>query len=225
MREESASGYSHTRNRSLVRDVMARLRLGWQSGLRELGKKSRSPWAVFILECLCSPRLSGAICPSGRALARTMAEAVPSGHGLIVELGAGTGSVTSALLKKGIAPERLITVEQSAALAEVLKRRFPAIRVIHGDAAVLTQLLPEGEVDCVVSSIPLVSLPGPTRTAIVSEVIKVLKGGQMIQFTYWWGGAYLSQFGFKHVKSQFVLKNMPPARVMTFQGAGPKPIT
>lgn len=45
------------------------------------------------------------VCPSGMPLARSMAAFAPrKGDGLVVELGAGTGTVTRQLLDAGIAP-------------------------------------------------------------------------------------------------------------------------
>ena len=44
--------------------------------------------------------------------------------GLVVELGGGTGVITAALLARGVAPERLVVVEQSPALAAHLRQRF-----------------------------------------------------------------------------------------------------
>lgn len=171
---------------------------------------------VFIREWLRSPRLIGAVCPSGTALAEAMAAEVPDGHGLVVELGAGTGAVTRALLDGGVSTDRLIAVERSAVLAEVLRRRFPGLTVIEGDAADLSRMLPTGPVDCVVSSIPLVSLPKNEREAVIDEIKKVLQGRRLIQFTYFWGRRLLEKSGLPLVNSRRVLKNLPPARVLTF---------
>ena len=58
------------------------------------------------------------VCPSGMPLARSMAAFAPrKGDGLVVELGAGTGTVTRQLLDAGIAPRRLVVVEQSPVMA------------------------------------------------------------------------------------------------------------
>lgn len=200
----------------MARFFAGQMRNVWNIGLRKVKHTDFSPLMVFTREWLHSPRKTGAVCPSGQALAQVMAEAVPSGSGLVVELGAGTGSVTAALLRRGIAPERIIAVEQSAAMVRFLCRRFPGITVLHGDAAALSRLLPEKNVDCIISSIPLVSLPETARQAIVSEMKKVLRGGLLVQFTYLWGGSYLKKSGLTCVNSNVVLKNIPPARVMTF---------
>ena len=65
--------------------------------------------AHFLKALAATPRLTGAVAPSGRALARAMAAAL--GHvprGLVVELGPGTGPVTRALVERGLDRRREI---------------------------------------------------------------------------------------------------------------------
>src|SRR5690348_4415792 len=85
------------------------------TGIRGLKRvvSTASP-GLFLREWLVQPGIVGAICPSSHRLARSMAERIPvQGDGLVVELGAGTGAVTQALLEKGISPDRLRVVERS----------------------------------------------------------------------------------------------------------------
>ena len=64
--------------------------------------------ARFFKAWVENPKVTGAVSPSGRFLARMMARYVdPASSGPIIELGPGTGPVTVALLKRGVAPERL----------------------------------------------------------------------------------------------------------------------
>ena len=53
----------------------------------------------FICKFLANPKTTGALCPSSCFLARQMAANCPE-SGLIIELGAGSGSVTAEILKK-----------------------------------------------------------------------------------------------------------------------------
>ena len=63
--------------------------------------------------------------PSGRTVARAMARELPARGGLVLELGGGTGALTSGLLEAGCHPKSLLVVEREAALAASLRRRFP----------------------------------------------------------------------------------------------------
>src|SRR5262245_7740250 len=66
----------------------------------------------FFRTWMEKPLSMGAVTPSGKALARTMAEYIdPDSDGPIIELGPGTGPVTEALVARGIDPERMVLVE------------------------------------------------------------------------------------------------------------------
>ena len=96
---------------------------------------------TFVRQWAEHPRSIGAIAPSGPMLAARMAALVPPGPGLVVELGPGTGSVTRALLRSGIDPQDLILVEYAPEFCRALRRRFPRLQVLEGDAARLGELL------------------------------------------------------------------------------------
>src|SRR5215468_9395045 len=96
----------------------------------------------FIRSWLNKPLAIGAVKPSGRVLARTMAHYVdPDSDGPVVELGPGTGPVTQALIARGVDPSRLILVEFDSAFCALLRARFPRATVIQGDAYALRRLL------------------------------------------------------------------------------------
>ncbi len=125
--------------------------------------KLASDPALFFRLWLKDPFKIGAIAPSSPELARAMANQVPNTtHYPIVELGGGTGAITSALLERGVAPEKLIVVERDPTLHDLLQKRFPKVNVVQGDAAHLGALLhPHGisKVSAVVSGLPLLGLP------------------------------------------------------------------
>ena len=161
------------------------------------------------------------VCPSGMPLARSMAAFVPrKGDGLVVELGAGTGTVTRQLLDAGIAPRRLVVVGQSPVMASLLRERFPHLTVLEADARWLGGCLPrDRQVDCIVSSLPLLSLNERVRNQIIRAMFEVLhEGGLLIQYTYSWRkvNAFLKD-GFRCVGSCQVWHNVPPARVFRFR--------
>ena len=96
----------------------------------------------FLKLWLQRPVSLGAVMPSGRSLAAALAGAIdPAMPGAVVELGGGTGSITEALLDAGIAAKDIVVVEREAKLCEVLRGKFPEVRVVCGDAARLRHLL------------------------------------------------------------------------------------
>lgn len=171
----------------------------------------------FLREFIAHPRQTGALFPSSRALARRMAGQVPEGKGIVVELGPGLGSVTAALVARGIPQGHIWAIEFSPRLAEKLRQRFPGVHVIEGDASHLSQLIEPGAepIRAIVSSLPLRSLPKQTVGSIFSELLKVASPKTVyVQFTYHFRSACSRlPLDFVPCHHSFVPFNLPPARV------------
>lgn len=188
--------------------------------------KSISSLAVFSGEVIANPGPIGAAVPSSRALARRIASFLPrKPEGYVIELGAGTGAVTEALLEHGLPPERVIPVELSENMVRHLRKRFPELQVLGGDASKLTRLLdrhlPEAgaRASHIVSSLPLRSLPIGVVVRIVREVKKLLPvDGTFIQYTYNVNcRRYRPLDDFQRIATSTVWLNLPPARVDVFR--------
>ncbi len=179
----------------------------------------------FLKSLVGSPRLTGAVAPSGKALARAMAAASgPPPRGIIVELGPGTGPVTKALIQRGVDPRRLVLVEFNPAFCRLLEGRFAAARVIEGDAYDLPRTLhglAGGEIAAVVSSLPLLNQPPPRREKLLDDAFALMgPGGVFVQFTY--GPASPVPMNaltgrYAALRSAPVWLNLPPARVWTYR--------
>jgi phosphatidylethanolamine/phosphatidyl-N-methylethanolamine N-methyltransferase len=139
----------------------------------------------FFRGWLRDPRSMGAVAPSGRALARLMATGVTA-TATVLELGAGTGSLTEALLAKGVRPENLYLVERDPELAAVLRRRFVGCHVFAADALALNRDLPAGVTyDFVISGLPLLLFSPEQRFELLSQILTLLRpDGCYQQFTY-----------------------------------------
>lgn len=193
---------------------------------------SMGTW-LFFRRWITAPRRTGAVFPSGMRLARAMAAQVdPNGADLIVELGAGTGAITRALLERGIARDRLLVVERDRRFCRLLEERYPGVAVIRGDACRLRALVAAHSgrrVGAVISSLPLLNLPPQAKSAILAESFALLAGGgPFIQYTYGplspVDPRLLSQMGLCGQAITRVWRNIPPARVWRYfalQAAGP----
>jgi phosphatidylethanolamine/phosphatidyl-N-methylethanolamine N-methyltransferase len=141
--------------------------------LDKTGRRGLADSARFLKTLIAAPRLTGAVAPSGRALARAMAAAIGSPtQGLVVELGPGTGPVTQSLIETGVPPERLVLVEYDPGFCRILEGRFGGVRVIQGDAYDLSRTLASfaGQpIAAIVSSLPLLNQPPPRRTKLVAS--------------------------------------------------------
>lgn len=176
---------------------------------------------VFLRSLLHSPRDVGAIFPSSPGLSNLMASQVDPQSPAILEIGAGTGPVTKALLQRGVHPGRLLVVERDPSMATHLRRNFPDVRVRCGDALHASRILSEEveeKVASVVSSLPLRNFPPADRIELVQAMMKALApGGQLIQFTYAFGCPIPSkQMGIHAQCLGRVWKNLPPAAVWRF---------
>ena len=179
----------------------------------------------FIRSWIEKPLSTGAVMPSSRALARTMASYVdPQSSGPVIELGPGTGPVTEALVAHGIDPARLVLVEFNPTFCRLLRTRYPAATVIQGDAYRLRRLLEtyvREPAAAVVSGLPLVTKPVRTRLRLISDALALLApGAPFIQFTY----AMVTPIpkalsGIKAEASELIWMNVPPARVWVYRGA------
>lgn len=184
--------------------------------------------ALFLRRWLRRPFSTGAVVPSGRLLADAMAattRAVIAGRpGHVIELGAGTGGVTKALLAAGIAAERLVLVERDPEFATFLRRHFDGPRIVEGDAARLPRLLADhgiAPIAAVVSSLPLLSLPTEVVNGIVAGAFETLpRGAAFVQFTY--GPkppiprALRDRLHLDGAHGKRIWRNVPPAVVWTF---------
>lgn len=195
------------------------------------GLDSRAGTALFLKRWLRNPFSMGAVVPSGRLLAEAMARAtlaeMRDRDGHVIELGAGTGEVTKALLAAGIPANRLALVEREPELASFLRRHFVGPKIVEGDAARLPKILADQgitKVSAVVSSLPLLSLPADVVRGIVESVFDALpRGAALVQFTY--GPSQpvpraLSQsLRLVGTRGPRIWRNMPPAVVWTFRRA------
>lgn len=178
--------------------------------------------ALFLREAIAHPNTVGALFPSSKKLANALAQQIPTNNpGLIIELGAGTGAITAALLHQKKPEHQLIVIEQSVKLAKHLTDRFPNLSIIQGDAEHLHQLLckhTSTPVQAIVSSLPLRSLPSVTIRKIGQEINQVLKKGSIfIQYTYSiWGKALSPSPHLKLIYNQWIWQNVPPARIDVF---------
>jgi phosphatidylethanolamine/phosphatidyl-N-methylethanolamine N-methyltransferase len=179
----------------------------------------------FIRSWIEKPLSTGAVMPSSKLLARTMARYVdPQSSGPVIELGPGTGPVTEALVKRGVDPKRLILVEFNPDFCRLLRTRYPAATVVQGDAYRLRRLLESTVREpaaAMVSGLPLVTKPLRTRLRLISDAMGLLApGAPFIQFTY----AMVPPIpkgltGIKAEASELIWMNLPPARVWIYRGS------
>jgi phosphatidylethanolamine/phosphatidyl-N-methylethanolamine N-methyltransferase len=179
----------------------------------------------FLKSLAARPRMTGAVAPSGPALAKKMASHVdPAGTLPVIELGPGTGVVTRALIERGVAPSRIVAIEYSPEFCAMIRERFPGVTVIEGDAYDLDRTLGgrAPEIANVVSSLPLVARPLEDRIRLVEAgLARTVGGAPFIQFSYIRKGPIFPvPSTFTAEASGWIWMNAPPARVWLYRKPG-----
>ena len=174
----------------------------------------------FFWSWTSDPLRVAAIAPSGESLARVMTREIGPFDGPVLELGAGTGAFTRALLAQGVRETDLTLVEYGSNFMRMLQLRFPQARVLWMDASQLGQykLFPEANVGAVVSGLPLLSMSPRKVMSILNGAFGYLKPtGAFYQFTY--GPRcpvprpILDRLGLKATRVGGTVRNLPPAAV------------
>jgi phosphatidylethanolamine/phosphatidyl-N-methylethanolamine N-methyltransferase len=195
-----------------------------QSSVRALKKPLRLDDEVrFLRSWMEKPLHMGAVMPSGRLLARTMAQYVDvDSTGPVVELGPGTGAITNALIEHGVDQKRLVLVEYNPGFCALLRDRYPHARVVQADAYTLRESLRNvlnAPASAVVSGLPLVTKPMLTRLRLIRDAFVALApGAPFVQFTYSVVPPIPKSLpGVSTEASERIWMNLPPARVWVYR--------
>ena len=179
--------------------------------------------AHFLRAWLEAPLRTGAQLPSSRDLANAMAAPVdPAAEGAVVELGAGTGAVTQALVERGVDPERLVLIEANPQFCELLSERYREACVLQQDAYAapgVLRRLDVGPVAASVSSLPLLTQAPPRRLRLLLECLGLgSAGAPFVQFTYFYRSPIpIDGAPVATEVSPMVWRNLWPARVWRYR--------
>ena len=195
-----------------------------QSSVRALKKPLRLDDEVrFLRSWIEKPLHMGAVMPSSKLLARTMAQYVDvDSKGPVVELGPGTGAITNALIEHGVDQKRLVLVEYNPGFCALLRDRYPHAKVVQGDAYKLRDSLLkvlDVPASAVVSGLPLVTKPMLTRLKLIRDAFMALApGAPFVQFTYSVAPPIPKSLpGVSTEASERIWMNLPPARVWVYR--------
>jgi len=181
-------------------------------------------FGLFITQLLKKPHQVVALAPSSRALSAEMAATLDPAGGPVIELGAGTGRITQAILNRGIAAESIHAIEMNPAFCAKLRADFPGLNVHQMSAGDVADLNVQGA-QAVVSGLPLLSMPYDLQNAILTGTFKQVGAtGSYIQFTYGPKPPVKPEIraalGLTWTTSRKIWGNLPPARVYRFARPG-----
>jgi phosphatidylethanolamine/phosphatidyl-N-methylethanolamine N-methyltransferase len=195
-----------------------------------------SETGTMLREFLRSPAEIGAVAPSSPRLAAAVTAPVPeAGDPVVVELGPGTGVVTTIIEEQLAGRGHQLAVEMNPRLAKTLRERCQRVEVLNANASTLPQLLAERgleKADVVVSGLPWASFSHKVQREILTAVHSVLApGGAFTTFGYVHAMRLSSALRFRRLLSsafeevvagRTVWRNLPPALV--YHARRPRPL-
>ena len=184
---------------------------------------------LFLGAMLRDPRSVGAIAPSSRSLARHMVMGIAEAE-QIVELGPGTGVLTGEIVRRVGPGGRVLALDTNRSFVERLQRAWPQVDCVHASAEILPALAAArgmAAVDHIISGLPFASLPAGTTRRILDGVHQTLRvGGTFTTFQYVHAYRMPAAVTFRRelsarlgseFRSALVVRNLPPALVLTWQ--------
>jgi phosphatidylethanolamine/phosphatidyl-N-methylethanolamine N-methyltransferase len=155
---------------------------------RARSAKDAEGFRLFLKRWAANPLQMGSIVPSSPALCRRVAAQVRrNSDEAVLELGAGTGVISRALLDSGVPASRLFVMEIVPDMAAHLRHILPGANVLTGDARQLPSLLPgswHGKIGTVVCGIPLVLLPLAEQRRFIDAIEAVAPGRGFLHYSY-----------------------------------------
>jgi len=177
----------------------------------------------FFQAFMKSPMVVASVVPSSVFLKRRIVKAAdPANAGVLVELGAGTGGTTQALLEAMGSRGRLVAIERTAdfvpGLQAIDDERF---EVVHGCASSIGSVLAErgyAGADVIVSGIPFSTMPEPLSAEIIDAVHLALNpGGRFVAYQFSGRVAEYTRPVMGAPEVQHEILNVPPMRVFAWE--------
>ncbi|MFF4603618.1 class I SAM-dependent methyltransferase [Streptomyces sp. NPDC001339] len=161
---------------------------------RVLAQRHAEGW-MFLIEAARDMRTTGAVAPSGRALARAATDPVRRQAPrplTVLEAGAGTGAVTRALVPLITPGSRLDVVDANPRFADRLRHlvhTHPHLAGKPEQVRVHQQYVEELDTDCrydvIISGLPLTNFtPGQVETIMERYMELLHPGGTLTYFAY-----------------------------------------
>lgn len=167
----------------------------------------------------------GALLPTSSVTARRMASVIDTSSGLpVLELGAGTGVITKAILDHGVKPRDLVSIEYAPHFCDLLRKRFTDVDIRNGDVFELDTVLADRRdqtFDSVVSAVPMLSFPLERRIALMRDLLsRIPRGRPVVQITHGPMSplpAMPNLYTITHF--DFIVRNLPPAQLWLYRSA------
>lgn len=183
----------------------------------------------FLTRVIKDLKKTGAIAPSSKFLAQDIVKQLETRLNSyncaplnILELGAGTGSLTKEITKLLRPADRLDIVEIQKSFFEIVRKKFTGANV-HVHCADILNFNPSIQYDYIFSSLPYENMPAVIIKKIWEKKLSLCAPHSYIcYYKYINFNSFKSNFEEKMVKryglnKKTVLRNLPPAKLYTLQ--------
>jgi phospholipid N-methyltransferase len=166
------------------------------------------------------PSMLGSVIPSSPFLVNDLLREVDWDRArVVVEFGPGVGTITREILKRMRSYSVLMAIELNDDFVEYLGStiRDPRLRIVHGSAADVRQILAEHNLapaDYIISSLPYSIMSESLRQEVVIESRRALNArGSLLVYQYTRAVLPYLKSSFSSVQQGFQLFNILPARI------------
>ncbi|MFH1038159.1 MAG: hypothetical protein V1789_05760 [PVC group bacterium] len=188
------------------------------------------PRLTFLRTFLQNPVGIGSITPSSRSLAREMVRGLELKSGeTVLEFGPGTGSFTSQIQRIIPDPSAYLGIECEPAFVRLLSRRFPDLDFVAAPAENVKTIYEQSGLEpirAIISGLPSTGVKSSVHDLILESIESLMTPGCIFRtfqyvHTYWLPSAVrfrkkMSRIYGRHYRSRAVLRNVPPAFVLTW---------
>jgi phospholipid N-methyltransferase len=193
----------------------------------EASPRSRaSEVLLFASNFLRNPGMLGSIVPSSRSLVNKVLAPIDwSRARVIVEYGPGVGTFTAEMLRRMRSDARLIAIETNLEFVQFIGTSFSdhRLRIEHDSAQNVARVLRRlgiARASCIVSGIPLGSMPKELQTEIAVASRDLLEpGGPLCVYQFTSRVLPVLRRTFPQVRRSVEVRNFPPAQLFVCEGA------
>ena len=188
------------------------------------------PLLLFFRVLLRNPVGISAVAPSSQDLARAMVKGLDlrADEGLI-EIGPGTGALTRQINEVLPQPRDYLGIELEAKFVDLLQQQYPNFQFVNNSMVNAHQIHQEAQkppVKVIISGLSVSTLPRTIQDQFIENLDQILTPGSMFRmFQYIHAYPLPSSIRFRnrmaehfssYHRSRLVLKNLPPAYVVTW---------
>ncbi|QEK39062.1 class I SAM-dependent methyltransferase [Candidatus Nesciobacter abundans] len=178
---------------------------------------------VFFKQYIKNPKLTGSVIPSSSHLSKAFIKNMDLNSGTILEVGAGTGTITEHVYNKMENKSKLISFEIQEEFCNDLRKRFPESTFINKDICDIYDILDLKtikDIKYILSTVPLLSLGKKKSLEIIETYKKIMlqTGATYLQLTY----TPFSPFKYKNFdmtckRIETVWRNFPPGNILKYK--------